>query len=160
MSIRFKDNIFYLNTPSTSYIIGLYEGKLLLHLYYGKTIDGDITMKGALPAIPTRPLVPDSPELNNASNALLPAEYPTFGSCDFREPAISLRYADGSRISKFEFEGYTITKGKISIKGLPSAYIEEESEADTLEIYLVDKLKSIRLTLIFTVYNNCDIITK
>ncbi len=160
MSVTFKNNIFYLNTPNTSYMIGIYEGKLPVHLYYGKKISGEISMERALPVKAARGLIPNLPELQEASNAVLPAEYASFGSCDFREPAICLCYPDGSRISKFEYAGYSITKGKPKLKGLPSAYVEDEEEADTLEITLLDKLKAMELTLVYTVYRHCDIITK
>ncbi len=160
MSIKFSNNTFYLNTPNTSYIFGIYKNKLLVHLYYGKSITGEIVMDDALPTIPYRALVPNSVGVSDASDAVLPMEYPTFGSCDFRESAIELHFCDGSMISKFEFAGYNISKGKPDICGLPSAYIESEDEADTLEVELYDSLKQITVKLIYTVYNTCDIITK
>ncbi|MGN1092106.1 MAG: hypothetical protein ACI4RS_00475, partial [Monoglobaceae bacterium] len=33
-----KNKIFNLQTPETSYVIGIYENKLPVHIYYGKRI--------------------------------------------------------------------------------------------------------------------------
>ena len=41
MAIRFdeKKNIFYLSTPNSSYIMGIFEEKYLLHLHWGGKAD-------------------------------------------------------------------------------------------------------------------------
>ena len=31
-----KNGIFYLNTRNTTYVLGVYAGRHLVHLYYGK----------------------------------------------------------------------------------------------------------------------------
>ena len=41
MSIRYneKSKIFQINTRNTSYMMGIYAGKHLLHLHYGKKVE-------------------------------------------------------------------------------------------------------------------------
>lgn len=34
-----KNKVFYLNTEKTSYIIGLLNGELPVHIYWGKKVD-------------------------------------------------------------------------------------------------------------------------
>lgn len=46
------------------------------------------------------------------------------------------------------------------IKSLPATYIEDASEADTLEIVLTDTLKSMKVVLMYTAYNEIDAITR
>ncbi len=160
MAIYFKDDIFYLETPDTSYIFGLYKEKFLLHLYWGKKILGKIDIEKSIPSKTTLQGLGITYDDIFATDGALPMEYSAFGSCDIREPGVHIRYSDGSTVSRFEYKGYTISKGKPDIKGLPSSYAEDESEADTLEIELFDSLKKITLKLVYTVYNTCDIIAK
>ena len=90
----------------------------------------------------------------------LPWEYPTFGSCDFREPAFHAQYSNGSCVTAFEYAGYDIFKGKKALKGLPASYCEDDDSVESLEIYLNDKLTGLRVTLSYTAFYDFDVITK
>lgn len=162
MSIIFDEQrqIFNISTSNTSYIIRIFQNRLLLHLHYGKRIDN-------LEGIPDVPL---NGSLSMSAHAagfdgrvaidVLPQEYGFYGTGDYRTPSFLAEYEDGSRISDFVYDGYQIVKGKQLLNGLPSTYVEEESEADTLEIYLADRLKGIRLILRYCAYNILDAITR
>ena len=67
-----------------------------------------------------------------ASTDSLPVEYPCYGSADLRTPAFHAEYETGSAITKLEYAGYEIFKGKKPLKGLPATYVEADDEADTL----------------------------
>ncbi len=41
--IETKDNIIYLHTKNTSYVIGIFQNDVLLHLYWGKRISNCIS---------------------------------------------------------------------------------------------------------------------
>ena len=162
MSIAFDSNerVFYLNTPQTSYVIGIYCEKYLLHLYYGKKVDKFPNVREHLPVAEERPLFPVDIEETHASTGMLPMEYPCYGSADFRTPAFHAEYENGSAVTKLEYSGYEIIKGKKKLAGLPATYVEDESEADTLEITLCDKLTGLEVILSYTVFNNVDAIAK
>ena len=58
------------------------------------------------------------------------------------------------------YEGYRIYAGKPSIDPLPAVYLNSESEADTLEIDMADKVTGMRVTLIYTAFNSLDVIIR
>ena len=162
MSIIFdsKENIFYLHTANTSYIMHVLGGKFLLHLHYGKRVDRFANVSEHLPVFEQAAMSPtDVSEINGSTN-LLPMEYPCYGSADFRIPAFHAEYETGSAVTKLEYCGYEIFSGKKRLKGLPATYTEENREADTLEITLCDKLTGLKVILSYTVFNCIDAIAK
>ena len=154
------EKVFYLNTPNTSYVMNVYCDKYLLHLYYGKKIDKYPNVKENLPTQEERPLYPNDIEETNGCSSILPMEYPCYGSADFRTPAFHAEYENGSAVTKLEYLGYEIIKGKKPLNGLPATYDESEDEADTLEITLCDKMTGLNVVLSYTVFNNLDAIAK
>ena len=50
-------------------------------------------------------------------------------------------------MTDFRYEGYSISKGKPHLEGLPSSYVECEDEADTLEIVLSDAKSGLKATI-------------
>lgn len=87
-------------------------------------------------------------------------EYPSYGTTDFREPAYQLLQQNGSRVTNFEYDNHKIYKGKKPLNGLPATYVEEESEATSVEVELIDKLLNASLILTYTVYEDRNIITR
>jgi len=77
-----------------------------------------------------------------------------------KKVAIKILQENGSRITGFQYDSYKILKGKPLLKGLPSSYVENEDEASTLEIKLVDEVISCNLYLIYTVYEGRSVITR
>lgn len=90
----------------------------------------------------------------------MPQEYPGYGSTDLRSPAIEIQFKDGTSATDFRYDGHKIYKGKLSLKGLPSTYIETDDESETLEIYLRDELKNVKVILTYSVFEEFDSITK
>ena len=162
MSIIFdsNENVFYLHTPKTSYVMGVLFDKYLLHLYYGKRVDEFVNVAEHLPVLERFAMSPTDVTELDASTNLLPIEYPCYGSADFRTPAFHAEYENGSAITKLEYSGYEIFAGKKPLKGLPATYIEDKIEADTLEITLCDRLTGLEVVLSYTVFNYTDVITK
>jgi alpha-galactosidase len=87
-------------------------------------------------------------------------EYPCGCGTDYRIPAISAVYEDGSRTVELQYEESHIFKGKPKLSGLPAVYVEKDDEADTLEIVLRDRVKNLRVILTYTAYNTEDVITR
>ena len=158
MSIRFdeKNLVFYLNTPNTSYLFGLYAGRIPMHIHYGKKITADSLAMEDVYTYVNRGF---SPVYEGVSDNDLPLEFPCFGSPDMRIPAFHARYQDGSTVTKLTYQGHRIEAGKPKLSGLPATYVEDEKEADTLYVEYRDELTNLKLTKIYTVYNDRDIIT-
>ena len=161
MSIIYDDNnqIFHLSTPKTSYIMKVMGGRYLSHVYWGKKIKTPDMDNACL-----NRFVGFSPVTANENGVYTPdficQEYPTGCGADYRIPAVSVVYEDGSRTVELEYESYKMYKGKYKLEGLPATYIENENEADTLEIVLRDKLKNLKVVLMYGVYNTLDVITR
>lgn len=154
-----KDGIFHLYNRKVSYLIQIVYGKYPAHLYWGKRVQTNqasaiLSFKGRAFSPSTEP---DHPQF---SLDTLPQEYPAFGNGDFRTPGYQLQTADGSTITEFVYDSHEIFQGKRPIEGLPAAYAEDESEAETLVITLVDSKLGIGLHLQYTIYQDFEVITR
>ena len=89
----------------------------------------------------------------------LPQELPCQGTGDYRSPAVIIKNADGSYGCDFRYKSHRIVKGKYRIPGLPAVFAGEE-EADTLEIDLEDPVTKIKITLLYGVLADFNIITR
>ena len=163
MSIRYDERTkaFLLNTPSSTYIIRIFEDRYLLH-------GGWIKRTDSYSAAFTYPMVdrsnaPVPLDFHGKYNFSLDSqclEYPFAGHGDFRSPAMEVLSKDGTIACDAFYSGYKITKGKKSIPGLPHTWVNDEEEADTLEIDLRDKVSGLLITLVYTVFNKKDVITR
>ncbi len=159
MSISFntEKQIFHLQTKSTSYIMHIWRGKYLAHVYWGRKINTPDLDNALLSRTSGW-----SPSTDNEDYSLdfICQEYPTGCGTDYGMPAISAVYDDGSRTVELRFDSFSISKGKPKLKGLPATYVENDDEADTLEITLKDELKGLRVILMYTAFNEIDAITR
>ena len=158
MSIEYNKDLFHIKTQNTSYVIGLFQGKCPVNLYYGKKVDGFF-------ADYDRFYAPGSFSANdfedtNLNSVMLPTEYPCYGSTDVRTPAFHAEFENGSAVTKLEYESYRIFDGKNHLKGLPSTYIESDNEARSLEITLCDKGAGLKIVLSYTAFEEFDAIAK
>ncbi len=89
------ERIFKLDTPNTSYLIGIVdEENFIGHIYYGKRLkDADVSY---LMRTEEAPFVPSR---NNRERCAFydcfPFEYPAGGTGDCRESCLGVRTADG-----------------------------------------------------------------
>lgn len=63
---------------------------------------------------------------------------------DFRNSALIIHNADGSDCCDLRYVGHEIKNEKYRLPGLPAVYTDSE-EAQTLEIYLEDRVSYVRL---------------
>ncbi len=156
-----ENKIFKLDTKTSSYIFGVFEGNYLVHYYYGAPIpDTDVEQQRIRPGFAS--FCPDSPTARvfNFSPDVTPLEYPTFGAGDFRLSAFAVKNSEGNKVTDLRYVSHEITKGKKSLPGLPALYVNEESEADTLEVLTEDKVTGAQVTLIYTVFEEKGAITR
>ena len=161
MGISFNETsrVFHLQAEDTSYIFQIHELGFLEHLYWGKKI-----RNGLVPHVPKSNGIAFSPALDgenpNVFLDLMSIEYPAYGNGDLREPAYHVQLENGSTITELKYFNHRIFKGKPSIEGLPATYVENEEEAETLEIELVDSLINLKVMLSYTVFENYNAITR
>ncbi|WP_300789135.1 alpha-galactosidase [uncultured Acetatifactor sp.] len=154
-----QDRIFKLDTPRTSYLIGVVDEEGFLgHIYYGKKVSGHEL--GYLLRTDEPPFVPSRNERDRLSFLdKFPMEYPTHGIGDFREAALRVRSAAGHKFCALSYVSHEIFPGKKGIEGLPASFAGE-GECATLEILCRDEQLGMEVVLSYSVFEDVDIIAR
>lgn len=161
----FKDGSvqFHLSNGKISYIMMPFYGKLL-NLYVGAPLpDNNYTylIENTFRVLANLPFE-DGPGSEERLPKIeqLRQEFPEYGRGDYRIPAITVLQENGSRISDFQYMDYVIYDGKKKLEGLPSTYITDDSNAQTLEITLVDEVTGLWAILSYTIFSDIPLIAK
>ena len=155
-----ESKTFHLKNHSISYLMKILPNDQPGHLYFGKAVSREGSYDYLIEPS-CRPMSSYVFEWEYTfSLEHTRQEYPSYGTGDFRDPAISIRLADGSTVSEFHFERYEVTAGKPALAGLPATYCEEESEAQTLHLFLKDPLTGVRLELLYTIFADLPAIAR
>ncbi len=163
MSVRYIESkkTFMLQTRNTTYQMKISDYGYLLHLYYGERMeDEDLSY---LIQLQDRGFSPNPNEAGNDrtfSLDVLPQEFSSDGCCDYRLSSIEIKNGDGSYAFVGKFVKYAIYSGKYALEGLPSLRVTEQDTADTLEIWLEDKVSQLTVVLCYCVFEEKDIITR
>ena len=161
MAIRYwkEKQIFSIDTKNTTYQMKVDSYGFLPHLYYGAKVNGamDYLLTYADRGFSGNPA--EAGADRTYSLDVLPQEYPTWGTGDYRNAALLIQNADHSESCKLQYAGHMIKKGKYNLSGLPAVYAEE-NEAETLEIYMEDCVSNLKVTLLYGVVEQLDIITR
>lgn len=162
MTIEFieSEQIFHLQTPKTSYVIGLVRSLYPAHIYWGRKLRSEhvssILQFSGRSSFSPEPF----PDERNVSFDSFPQEYPGYGTGDFRHPAYQVQLANGTTAVELQYRSHKIYPGKPALEGLPATYVEQEREAETLELELIDPAAGIQAVLCYTVFNQQDAITR
>lgn len=161
MSIRYdeKQHLFQLDTPNTSYILGVQDAfGYLLHYYYGKKLQpGDVSYLARIDEPPYTPERNGRDKLSFLDSA--PFEYPTGGIGDFREHCLEVRTQSGHNGVELCYKGHRIYEGKEKLEGLPATFGTTQ-DCDSLEIILVDPVLDLEVVLQYTAFRKLDVITR
>ena len=87
-------------------------------------------------------------------------EVPTTGRGDLRAPALAVRHADGSSILDLVYREHRLLPGKPALPGLPSTYVEDDAEADSVEVLLEDAPSGLLVGLLLTIYRDRPVIVR
>ena len=140
MSIRFDESSrrLTLRTKTASYQMQIDDLGYLRHLYYGRDTGEqalayfhrqyDLGFSGN--PYERRWERTNSPDL-------IPLEYSSSGTGDYRVPASVVLRADGSRGADFRYVSHETLPGKYTLPGLPAAY-DNGDECETLVVTLRD----------------------
>ena len=161
MGIEFfeKERIFKLDTPKSSYMIGIVdEENFVGHVYYGKKCR-DHKM-GYLMRTGEAPFVPSKNERDRLSFLdAFPFEYSTHGLGDYRESCIQVKTQAGHSVVSLGYESHKIYNGKPKLAGLPATFGTEE-ECSTLELVCRDKALNLKVILYYSVFEDTDVVTR
>ena len=153
-----KNNVFHLTTDKTSYLFRVMKSGQLEALYYGRKIRNtdsfehlyDKHLGGFANSVAY------STDDKSLSLDHIALEFSAYGKGDYRQPAVQLMHEDGNFTTDFKYKSHGITKLKPALRGLPSSY----GESETLTVVLEDKILGAEIHLLYTVYEECNVITR
>ena len=150
---------FNLSTSKTSYVLKVLGSNHVAHVYGGKKIKAK-NLDYVLRSKNWGSFLTNTDNIDDFMLEMTPQEYPGYGSTDLRTPAVELQFSDGTSATDFRYESHNIYAGKNKLNNLPATYVEDENEAMTLELTLVDSLKNVKLILSYSVFEEFDAITR
>lgn len=153
-----KNNVFHLTTDKTSYLFRVMKSGQLEALYYGRKIRNtdsfehlyDKHLGGFANSVAY------STDDKSLSLDHIALEFSAYGKGDYRQPAVQLMHEDGNFTTDFKYKSHGITKLKPALRGLPSSY----GKSETLTVVLEDKVLGAEIHLLYTVYEECNVITR
>ncbi|MDP4146714.1 MAG: glycoside hydrolase family 36 N-terminal domain-containing protein, partial [Bacillota bacterium] len=154
-----KSKSFKLDAKDTSYIMAIVdEEQFLGHVYFGEKIpDMDVNY---LMRLEEPPFVPSKNNRERMSFLdSFPTEYSTSGLGDFREPCLKVMTNSGISACGISYASHLIYQGKPKLKGLPATFGDKE-DCTTIEITCIDKHLNLEVVLIYTVFENLNVITR
>lgn len=159
ISYNVTERVFHLDTPHSSYMIGIVDEEGLLgHVYYGRRVADD-NMQYLMrifesPYVPTR---------NNRDRVsifdALPVEYPGHGVGDFRESCLRLETEEGYNACALVYDSHRIYKGKSALPGLPATFGGED-QCQTLELVAKDPVLGLTVRLFYSVFEGIDAVCR
>ncbi|MCL2030987.1 MAG: alpha-galactosidase [Oscillospiraceae bacterium] len=162
--VTVNDGLFRLATDSTEYIFRLTKHGHLEHIYYGARLAGPdgrdaeaLALKRTAQIGCTVAYDRDDPLYVLDTMCL---EWSGIGRGDYRLSPAEIKMPDGGFVTDFVYEGHDVTGGAMPMETLPAARGAEGEGTASLSVRLRDKACDVGLTLIYTVYEAADVITR
>lgn len=154
MTIRWdpENREWRLDNGHIGFALRVLENGWLGHLHAGAPLRVERSLRHLGPA-----------EFTGFSNRVgdpIALELPVPGVGDYRIPGLVVEGPDGSAVLDLRYAGHRIEPGKPELPGLPSTYVEDPAEAETLEIDLEDAPTGLRATLRTTLFADRPAITR
>ena len=154
-----ENGLFHIKSKKTSYVMRVLETGHLINLYWGRKINSN-KIDYVVKKRPCGSFLADLDNIDSLHLEIMPQEYPSYGNPDLRSPAVQIKLPNGTTVTDFRYYSHEIYNGKKVLQGLPATYVENEDDAETLEITLKDELAGLRVVLSYTVFKNYDAITR
>ncbi|MCL1813583.1 MAG: alpha-galactosidase, partial [Treponema sp.] len=155
-----KNGVFCLDTVGTGYIFRLTKHGHPEHIYYG-----DRLISPNIEALaPKRTAQAGSTVAYDREDPLycldtMCLEWSGIGKGDYRYSPSEIKMPDAGFVSDFVYQSHSISLGPLPINGLPNARAGE-SECTSLSLCMADKACDVMLTMIYTVYEQTNVITR
>ena len=156
-----KKRTFSLHTAKTTYQLKIGNLNYVKHLYYGATIqDEDLIylVRRYDRGFSGNPY--ESLKERTFALDAQPQEFTTQQQGDFRINSIEVQNADGSFSFNGRYRSHKMYKGAFTLNGLPTAIATENDTVDTLELVIEDSVTKIQVTLLYSVFEEADIIMR
>lgn len=149
-------NTFALTNAYFSYVFRVSPEGILEHLHYGGPLRDPLNV--AVHHLRTQREVASNfqggPYFSLSDT---PQEYPSFGTSDYRFPALHGRNSDGNTVFSLLFKKYKIVTEKPRLKKLPSA---RGGACETLIVTLEDTLHKLEVELHYTIYSDYGVLVR
>jgi len=155
--IKVSENLtFSLTNNIFSYVFRVSPEGLIEHLYYGGPLQNpeQVSIHHLRTQRETSSVFEGHQHLNLSG---LPQEFPSFGTSDYRFPALHGRNSDGNTIFSLQYKKHKIVKEKPRLKKLPSA---RGGDSETLVITLEDTLHKLEVELFYTIYIDYGVLVR
>jgi alpha-galactosidase len=156
-----KKKTFSLHTAKSTYQLKIGNLNYVNHLYYGATIhDEDLVflIRRYDRGFSGNPY--DSLKERTFSLDAQPQEFTTQQQGDFRINSIEVQNSDGSFSFNGRYVSHKLYKGPFTLNGLPTAFATEKDTVDTLELLIEDAISKVQVTLLYSVFEEADIIMR
>ena len=150
-----KNNTFYLHTKNTTYAFFVHKSGAVVHLYYGKKVDGDLLYlysEDVYSFAPTQQRCGENFSLNTVY-----LEASGYNTGDFRLTSVALKNGFGAESCALRYRSYEILKNYTPSSGCVYA---EKAESETLVVKCYDDVMQCEINLFYTVYSDSDVITR
>lgn len=162
MGIHFDPEFqtFHLQSKHSSYVMQIVQSTYLAQVHWGQKVRG--TRLGNTVVLRKRSSFSPTTDKANPSLSLdtMPQELPSFGSSDFRVPAFQVQLENGTTVTELVYESHRIYPGKPILEGLPATYVEQEEEAESVDIVLADPVTGLKAILTYTVFRDHDAVAR
>lgn len=154
-----KNNLFKIDTETSTYAFKIREDGTPVHLYFGKRLSGGDF--GCSDDGEWRSFCPYKKDerLENSLNVAF-CEFGSYGRGDYRTPTVKIARASGANDNEFSFVGYEIVDGVLSEQSETFLPFADKKRSQTLVISLKDEVCGCILKLYYTVYENLSAITR
>ena len=158
-----NSRVFRLDTRTASYAFQADPNGYLLHLHFGpRSADGDAL--AALARREWRPSFQPTPAgvAPPFSRDTAPQELSGANTGDFRVPAISIRWDDGSIAADLRYVSHEVRPGApdLGLDGLPCAFAGDDPDVETLDVLARDVARGGDFHLLYTVFPKTDVIAR
>jgi len=151
-----SDLKFALTNRFFSYVFRVSPEGILEHMHYGGPLLDPLNV-AAHHRRTQRHVVSNYRGGKHFSLSDVPQEFPSFGTSDYRFPALHGRNADGNTVFDLSYKSHRITTKKPRLKKLPSA---RGGKSETLIITLVDELHQLEVELLYTIYESYGVLVR
>ncbi len=151
-----EDNVFSLTNKYFSYVFRVSPEGIPEHIHYGGALRDPLNVT-AHHLRTQREVASTFQGGKFFSLSDTPQEYPSFGTSDYRFPALHGRNSDGNTVFSLHYKKHKITKEKKPLKDLPST---RGGACETLIVTLVDPLHKLEVELHYTIYEEFGVLVR
>jgi len=150
------NNVFALTNAHFSYVFRVSSEGVLEHLHYGGPLNNPLSLR-AHHVRTKREVASEYQGGKFYSLSDTPQEYPSFGTSDYRTPALHGRNSDGNTVFSLHYKSHEILEKKPRLKKLPCA---RGGKSQTLKVTLEDPLHKLEVDMLYTIWEDYGVLAR